>query len=350
MKRALIVVCGLLFISFQGAKAQSCDSVLQSAIRMMDNARYHDAQRCLTSAISQGMDSLALHYELAWCHYSMQDYKKCISVLEPLLKRDDVLADVYQLLGNAYDEIGQSGKAVSIYEQGLKKFENAGCLYLELGNMKYQNGDYKNALYYYEKGIEADPMFASNYYRAALIFFASTEEVWGVMYGELFMLLERDSERCKSMSRELYKIYSEEISFGRSGAEVDFDSPTIVYSNSSVRPNLFPESFRSAMRAAVRGERILDLASLNRIRQRFAKEFSANSSSFENVLSAYHQELIAQGHFEAYNYWLFGYGDPKQTASWVNANKTKWDSFLAWFEKNPISINPSNVFSRYTME
>ena len=132
--------------------------------------------------------------------------------------------------------------------------------------------------------------------------------------------------------------------------EADFDSPIIAYSNSSVRPNLFPENFRSAIAVSAKNERHLDLASLNRIRHRFSSEFSRSSSSFENVLSNYHKKLISAGHFEAYNYWLFGYGNPSQCAAWVKANKTKWDSFLAWFEKNPISISADEIFTRYTME
>lgn len=350
MKKTLLcLIC--ISLSFNLVlKSQNSDSILQKAIKLIDNEQFYDAERCLKSAIDQGVDSLSLHYELAWCYYSMQDYKKSIATLNALLSRADVVADVYQLLGNAYDEIGQSGKAVSTYEEGLDKFEDAGCLYLELGNMKYKNGDYKNALYYYEKGIEHDPDFASNYYRAALIFLSSTEEVWGVMYGELFMLLERDSERCKLLSRQLFDTYFQEITFNRGKVEADFDSPTIAYSNSSVRPNLFPENFRMAIANAAKNERHLDLASLNRIRHRFSSEFSRNSSSFENVLSKYHKKLISSGHFEAYNYWLFGYGNPAQTAQWVKSNKAKWDSFLAWFEKNPISISDDEIFSRYTME
>ncbi len=350
MKRNLLCLCCVLAAACLGLKAQNMDSVLQKAVKMIDNRQYYNAERCLGAAISSGMDSLPLHYELAWCYYQMQDYKKSIEVLERLTKRADAVADVYQLLGNAYDETGQSGKAVSVYEKGLEGFPDAGCLYLELGNMKYKNGDYKNALYYYEMGIEKDPMYASNYYRAALVFLSSTEEVWGCMYGELFMLLERDTERCKLLSRQLFETYSKEISFNRGNVAVDFNSADIVYSNSQVRPNLFPENFQSAMLSAAKGERFLDLASLNRIRQKFVRSFTQNSSSFDNVLLAYQNNLIANGHFEAYNYWLFGYGNPQQTAQWVKANKQKWDSFLDWFEKNPISINSSDVFSRYKME
>lgn len=350
MKRALSLLFCIMLLSSATLLSQNVDSVLHTAVKLIENEQYYDAERCLKAAVSSGLDSVSVNYELAWCYYCMQDYKKSIEVLERLTGRADATAEVYQLLGNAYDEAGQSGTAVSTYEKGLKRFESAGCLFLELGNMKYKSGDYKNALYYYEKGIEADPMFSSNYYRAALVFFASTEEVWGVMYGELFMLLERDSERCKTFSRKLFEVYADEIIFNRASTEVDFNSPTIVYSNSQVRPNLFPENFQSAILSAAKGERFLDLASLCRIRSRFVKTFYQNSAGFDNVLLQYQNRLIANGHFDAYNYWLFGYANPGETAKWVKQNKTKWDSFLSWMEQNPIEITPSEVFSRYRME
>ncbi len=331
-------------------KAQNMDSIMQRSIHLIESEQYVEAERTLNAAIASGLDSLQLHYELAWCYYSMEDYKKSVEVLSGLTQRADVVADVYQLLGNAYDELGESGKAVDTYEKGLKLFENAGCLFLELGNMKYKIGDYKNALYYYEMGIEKDPMYASNYYRAALVFLSSTEEVWGCMYGEIFMLLEQNTERCKQLSRQLFETYHNEITFNKGKVEVDFNSPTIIYSNSQVRPNRFPENFQAALLAAAKGERVIDLASLNRIRQKFVCSFNQNSSSFDNVLLDYQNKIISNGHFEAYNYWLFGYGNSPQCSQWVKANKQKWDSFLVWLEKNPISINQSTVFSRYKME
>lgn len=104
MKKTLLcLICISLSFNFV-LTAQSNDSILQKAIKLIDSEQYYDAERCLKSAIDNGADSLYLHYELAWCYYSMQDYKKSIATLENLLKRADVVADVYQLLGNAYDE------------------------------------------------------------------------------------------------------------------------------------------------------------------------------------------------------------------------------------------------------
>lgn len=347
-----IFICTFCSVVFFSANllAQNMDSIINEAQRLIDAKELYQAEKYLKDVLDNGMDSLAVHYELAWCYYCMQDYRKAAEILESLTQRTDVVADVYQLLGNAYDEMKQSNRAMSVYEKGLERFPDAACLYLERGNISYKNGDFLNALYYYEKGIEAEPEYASNYYRSAMIFLSSTEEVWAVMYGELFMNLEKNSERCKKMSRNLYDTYFSEISLERNKVVVDFNNSIIVYSNSVERPNLFPEAFRQAMTKACKGEKFLDIKTLIRIRTRFIQEFYRSYSEFDNVLFDYHKKLLQSGHFEAYNYWLFAYGNSAEAANWAKANKSKWDSFLKWFEANPINIDRNNIFTRYNME
>lgn len=104
------------------------------------------------------------------------------------------------------------------------------------------------------------------------------------------------------------------------------------------------------MTKAAKGYRFLDLNTLVQIRKKFINEFYANFSDFNNVLFDYHKKIIEAGHFEAYNYWLFAYGNNAQANKWVKENKGKWDSFLKWKKENPIKITQENVFSRYTME
>ena len=72
MKKTLLcLICISLSFNFV-LKAQNNDSILQKAIKLIDSEQYYDAERCLKSAIDNGADSLYLHYELAWCYYSMQ--------------------------------------------------------------------------------------------------------------------------------------------------------------------------------------------------------------------------------------------------------------------------------------
>jgi tetratricopeptide (TPR) repeat protein len=68
------------------------------------------------------------------------------------------------MLGNAYDDNGQRGKARDAYNEGLKKFPNAGRLYLELGTTYWMENDYDHAVSLWEKGVEVQPCYPSNYY------------------------------------------------------------------------------------------------------------------------------------------------------------------------------------------
>ncbi|MDR1006621.1 MAG: hypothetical protein LBL74_07130 [Bacteroidales bacterium] len=355
MKRQKLLFISAIFIiqtSFSQdiIKDSAADAKFNEIVALVDEGDYVIARTSILKALDEGADLFKYSYELAWCDYQLKDYKAAINVLKPLINEPKASADFYQLLGNAYDEIGQTGKATTTYENGLKRYPNAGRLYLELGNVSYKKADYRQALYYYEKGIEVEPDFASNYYRATKIYLSSTEEVWAVMFGEIFMNLEKDTERSKTISKDLFEVFKNEITLNRNDVEVDFYNPSIIYSDSYERKNLFPQYYKEAMTKACQGENFLNIASLSRIRTRFIRTLYNIMPDFHNVLFDYHKRMIELGFFEAYNYWLFGYGDNIESSAWISKNKKAFNDFLKWFNDNPLKIDRNNLFTRYNME
>ena len=330
--------------------AYSQDTLYNKALKAIDEKRWFDAEHLLTKALKNGEDELKCSYELAWTYYCNKEYKKAIDVLTPFLnKKDIVTSDIYQLLGNAYDENNNSYKAVDIYTMGLEQFPDAGNLHLELGNIKYKEGNYREALYWYEKGIEKEPTFSSNYYRAAKVFLMSTEVVWGLLYGEIFMILEPESERSKEFSKDLFSAYKDAISLG-TNANVDFNNNIIVYSDSFERKNVFPSVFNSIMLQCVRGKRYINIATLSQIRTLFIANLYRDANDFANPLFEYEKTLIDKGLFDAYNYYLFAYGDTKESSAWINSHKAQWDRLIKYLKTNPIPLTTENYFSRYNME
>ena len=324
---------------------------LEEAHRQIEDSQYWVAEELLKEALALcPSQELKFKYELAWTYYLMKEYQKTIELLDPLTKEPDCPADVYQHLANSYDEAWYVSIAIVTYEKGIEKHPKAGCLFLERGNIAYKRSNFIGALFYYEKGIEQDPSFASNYYRASQIFLSSSEEVWGIMYGEIFMNLERGSVRSQEISKKLYDTYHSEITFNVNQISVNFNDPTIVYSDSKTRPNLFPENYENALLKACYGKTNITLNSLIDIRKRFIPIFQRESPTFKNVLFDYHKQLIDLGFFDAYNYWLFGYGNTNEAGIWISQNKALFDRFMAWFNENPFPINKDKVFSRYKME
>lgn len=339
----------IVFLPVYYAFAQ--DSLYKQGIKAIEQEQWFTAEALLSKALSAGEDRLQCSYELAWVYYCNKEYNKAIEVLSPFLQdKDSVPSDIYQLLGNAYDESGNSYKAVDIYTLGLKQYPKAGNLYLEMGNIKFKEGNYREALYWYEKGIEAQPLFASNYYRAAKVFFMSTEVVWGLLYGEIFMILEPESSRSKEFSKELYNAYTESVTLKNNRVITNFNNNIIVYSDSFERKNLFPPTFDSLMTLACKGQRSVTIASLNTIRKNFLSLLYSKAKDFDNPLFAYEQSLISNGLFEAYNYHIFAYGNTKESSAWINSHKAQWNKLIKYLKDKPIPIDENTFFSRYNME
>ena len=295
-------------------------------------------------------NKLEKDYELSWHNYQIGDYKAAKNIILPYYKKGDAPKDVYQLLGNIYDEMGDKTKAASIYDEGLSKYSKAGCLFLEKGNLEFKDGRYPQALYWYEKGIEAEPMFASNYYMAAQVFFLSTETVWGIMYGEIFMLLEQNTNRCTNMSKELFDAYFNSITLQKGKAICDFNNSMIVYSNSFERPNMFPKTFNNLMTEVCKNKSFINIASLTQIRQKFLTLINSRAKDMNNPLFDYHRQLIQSNNFEAYNYWLFAYGNSSEASTWLKQNKNKLNNLQKYLKQHPITLTNNNFFSRYLME
>ncbi|MEO6830603.1 MAG: tetratricopeptide repeat protein, partial [Chitinophagaceae bacterium] len=271
-----------------------------------------------------------------------------------LLDHPNVTARAYQALGNAYDFNNQPAKAIETYEKGLKRFPDAGELYLERGNMDLFKKDYENALSYYEQGIKLDPKFPSNYYWASKLYYSSSEEVWGMIYGEIFMNLERNSKRTAEISKLLFDTYKSGIQFtSDTSMTVSFSQSIILDSEALKESGKFKLPFGTGcyemnLMLALVGESKVDLASLDRIRTGFLERYFGgdNAKDYPNALFNFQKTVKNAGHLEAYNYWVLMKGDEEGFRNWRSKNEGKWTSFVDWFTKNGLELDYFNRFYR----
>ncbi|MBK7434966.1 MAG: tetratricopeptide repeat protein [Chitinophagaceae bacterium] len=201
----------------QRNKKDSATYCITRAINLEDQGKPADAIAWIRKAQKLEPKNINHDYELAYAYFLNKNLDQAIAILEKLLPRPTVNGKIYQLLGNTYDESGNPDKAMETYRAGLQRFPGSGELYLESGIIYLKRKDYDSAVSTFEKGIEMDPGFSSNYYRAAKLYLSSNEKVWGMIYGELFMLLEPMSERSKELSRLLYETYKKQIALAGYG-------------------------------------------------------------------------------------------------------------------------------------
>lgn len=325
----------------------------QEAIKLMDNGKVDESIKLLKEAQELDPDRFDYPYELAYAHYLKKDYKGAIKILEKNIDHKGATELLFQLLGNSYDMLGKTDKAFASYDAGLKKFPNSGKIYLEKGNAHWIKKEFGEALAYYEKGIEVDPKFPSNYYRAAIIYCSSTEEVWGMIYGEIFMNLERNSKRTAEIGKMLYDTYKREIKFtSDTSMTVSFCQQMAIDVNSISDPKNFKLPFclvfEPTLLLSIAIEKGIDINSLDKIRSSFVDNYFTNGhdKTYPNVLFSYQKKVKDAGHIEAYNYWILMKGDEGGFGKWYSENKDKYDSFIKWYVENGLKIDDTNKFYR----
>ncbi|HEX8024027.1 tetratricopeptide repeat protein [Mucilaginibacter sp.] len=347
----------LTVFSFTVSAQTDKETALQKgkqAVSLEDEGKFDEALALLTDAQKLDPSNLTYPYEMTYCYYSRKEYQKTIDVLENIKDKPGSFDRIYQLLGNSYDMLGQSDKAINTYESGLKKFPKAGCLYLERGVIPLAAKDYNRAIIYFEKGIEAEPSFPSNYYWAAKLYLGSEEKLWGMIYGELFMNLERNSKRTEEISKLLYNGYQSGIKYTEPGKTAISFSKTSTISTSSIAAGgqlklPFSMIYEPTMGIAAVTEKSIDLNSLDRIRQNFLKSYFQREfdKKYPNALFTYQDLVDKSGNIEAYNHWILMQGEPDAFNAWESSNKTKWDNFLKWFNENPLALDDNNHFIRW---
>ncbi|NCD70717.1 tetratricopeptide repeat protein [Mucilaginibacter agri] len=347
MNKTILAIAFLLLSSLFKASAQSNIELARQkgtqAVKLEDDGKFDEALVLLNDAIKLDPNNIEYPYETAYSYYSQKKYDKAIEVLTKLKDRPDAFGRVYQLLGNSYDLADQNDKAISIYNEGIQKFPNSGELYLESGNIYWVKKDYSKALSFYEKGIVTDPTFPSNYYRASRLYCSSTEKMWGMIYGEIFINLERNSQRTQEISKLLYDTYKSQITFSGDKMSISFTKQSVVTDPKKLPYGLI---YEPTIGMASIGQTNIDLNSLSIIRTKFLELYDQKGfdKTYPNALFSYQDQIAKAGLLDTYNRWLLSQGDPDGFKTWVDQNKDKWDNFVKWFGPNPIQLSDTNKF------
>jgi tetratricopeptide (TPR) repeat protein len=336
-------------LSQQSKKEKMAYEIGIEALKLINEEKFLEAIELLKQA--QKLDPIRMIYpfEVAYSQYNLQEYNQAIAILEELKNRQDVTDHIFQLLGNSYYNSGETEKAMEAYKKGLLRFPESGHLYLETGIVEYKLQNYREAVYNWETGIRVKPNYASNYYWLGKAFAGSNKRIWGILYSEIFMLLEPDSKRSGEMSELLFRIYDASFHFDTDSTLntqmfVDGSENDMINFDSEVEMITAMSSFH----VSGESEKPLTIHELVNIRETFIDNWHTMNlhNKYSNFLFDFHEDMREAGVFEAYNYWLFRMGDPENFKAWYKENEEKLKAFITWFNENNPSINKDNLLVR----
>lgn len=359
--RLYVVVLSIMLSSSILARAQDTSAtptarqLAMEGIRLMDEGKYKESRELLNRALALEPDDEGILYELGFSYYLEQDFKRSLEICVPLLDRRRPGLMTFEIVGNSYDYLGNTEKAIDAYTRGLKFYPASGRLHLELGILYSRKGDAVKGLEYFEKGIEVEPEFPSNYYHAARFYCATTEAVWGMIYGEIFLNLERSTARTKEISALLYNTYKERIlvegdtsmhvSFSKNSI-VDVSSPSSKQAERRLPYGVFV--YELTLMKTITDIKPVTMDRLSEIRMRFIDNYYASGfdSLYTNPLFDYQYKLKRRGFMEAYDHWVLMSGNDKEFEAWASSHETAWNEFMAWFKEHPLTVSTKNAFTR----
>ncbi len=327
-------------------------SLARKAISIMEEGQTEEAIQLLREAEELDPANPVFPYEIGYAHYLAEAYGQAAKVLKKTSKRKDPGAQVFSLLGNAYDNLGNQKKAIKAYEAGIKAYPGSAIFYVELGILEGRRNKFNDAIRYWEQGVRVDPNYASNYFHLANIFAQTEEHIWTVLYGETFINLEPGSGRTQAMSKTLYQAYQKAIDLRGDSAKVDFvRQMTMTISDLTSLKLPAPMMFGKAMTMgtlAVTGQTETDATNLLKIRTAFLDNWydEGHAETYPNVLIDRLRALQGAGHLEAYNYWIFSQGDPVAYEFFTSDNATAFRAFAEWFGDHPLDIPQDRALTR----
>jgi tetratricopeptide (TPR) repeat protein len=319
----IYISVGFTFLSL----AQDAKTLHETAQNYLKGGDYNNAILVLNRALSLDPGNREMQKDILFANYLKRDFAKAIEVGKPLVERPDADIRSFQLLGLVYKSIADFKECEKMYKRAVKLHPGAGIMYSEYGEIMAEK-DVVSAMKLWEKGIEVDPNYSSNYYYVAKFYAQNSELLWSILYSEMFLNLESYSKRSNEMKVLLLDQYKK---FFETADMPDnfFAKKTNAFTNNVARV-LLKQNDQSTFG--------ITPETLTAIRTRFILEwYDKFADQYPFRLFDHHRQLLQEGHFEAYNQWLFG-------AATNNDGYQQWQKLHADEMTSYLSYSRSKVF------
>ena len=168
-----------------------------------------------------------------------------------------------------------------------------------------------------------------------------------MIYGEVYCLLSTNADRISEMGSLVYKWYDQSLSKKGNNLSVNLTENAQALPNQAPFESQFEMSFLLAAAPLSNQLPPLSIKGLAGIRKT-QLSFLTQKKSPSTELMREQQAIMAAGHFEAYNYWLFKAARQEEFDEWLKSHQSQFQAWLDWHRDNKFDIR-SPDFQRLYM-
>jgi tetratricopeptide (TPR) repeat protein len=329
--KQITLFCALLFFTISSF-AQDAAALHETARTFMRQGDYANAILVLNRAIKLEPKNIEIAKDLGLNYYFSKDLTKALETYKPILEREDADDQCFQIAGDIYLAMDDTKECEKVYKKGLKKFPESGALYNVYGELLWAQKDY-SAIKQWEKGIETNPGFSKNYYNACKYYYFTTDKVWSILYGEIFLNIEPYSTSSAEVKNLLLEGYKKLF------ADADLEKDAAGQSG-------FVQAFLQSMnKQSALASTGINAESLTMIRARFILDwYNDAGDKFPYKLFELQRQLLQEGMFDAYNQWIFTVAQNLPAyQNWITVNTAAY-SELNRFQKGRIFKIPAGQY------
>lgn len=359
---SFLTIFAVLTVNAKKAQFQDSETDMakaQQAMEWYDAGEIQPALDIFDELLTKYPDEPSLLYEKGLCLFRLEKYAEAKDIYAKLVQRDGATALEFSMLGNCYDMMGDPQKAGEIYIEGSKRFPGKAIFFTETGNVFNRLGDYDTALKYYQRGMVVDPNFPNDYFRAASLYFASTEPIWGLIYAETEILLDLDNPtRRAAMSEEMLNCYVNNFVISGNTVEVKLVEErhmTIEQQTNNVGlecGGVLEGCYGKALTRMYLEKQSIDMktfSTLTTLRRYMVEEyFNATDNLYGNgmYLLEFQKAVIDAGHWDAYNWLIFNDSLEFECEKWILAHEEEIYRFAEWFVENQFRLGDGKSVCR----
>jgi len=295
---------------------------------------YASAESMLYNAYQLDTSNLTYIKDLSLCYYFEKDFEKALKIIKPVTENEMGDDQCFQIAGNIYKGLRQYSACEDLFRKALSRFPDNGAINNEMGELlSIQNRN--DCIEFWEKGIEKDPSYSRNYYNACKYYSMQQDFIWCLIYGEIFVNLDpygNKTAEVKDLVLNGYKkLYQNLLADGSVKDKNKFVQK--VLSNFSKQNAIASEGISVNTLTMIRTGFILDW-------------YNDKTEKYPFHLFEYHQLLLREGLFDAYNQWLFGSSENLSAfQSWTQLHNQDYAALTKYLKSNPYQV-PAGEYYR----
>ncbi|MEO6150922.1 MAG: tetratricopeptide repeat protein [Mucilaginibacter sp.] len=328
------LTCLFIILTASVTRAQDTRTpkeLIAEGIKLHDEGKYDEAIAKYDDAIKIDPDNLTAVYEKAFSLYSLRKGIEAIPLAEKLINAGKYKFESYEMLGNIYDDAGQTEKAIEAYKKGIAVNAGYARLRYNLGVAYLRTKRFTEAEECAIAAIRIDDKHPGSQWLYAMANFYQNKRLKTIVCTTSFLLLEPQSARAAKAFAMLQSLL-------KSGVNKEGDKKiNVVVPSSQSDPDYSAEEMMVSLGAAsVIDEKLSpmdglasQLESIYKVAGELAGK-KAKEDFFKNFYTEYFYKLAKSDNMPAFARYISVSTFKDENLQWFKENGEKLKALQNW--------------------